>query len=465
MGPIQRELQAAIEQITRGKSIPIDELIQLLRQMKQYKKTPQSVLRQNILFLQPQLKEQPLDPKPSDNEAKKTIEQLNLFDDQSSITLDDLGGIELAKKQIKDYVNINIKHKHLFQTLGFENARKHILIKGPEGSGKSSLGLAIAREIGFPHVKLNLFDPRVFSTMSDNKLSNYMLLLLKNQPCTVILDDLDQFFGQNDKMNKESCKRVEKQLLDFMDCSSTENVVVIGILHKIENLRHSFLQVGRFDHVVELKIPDLEERADILGKILANKNHEHLDIQEIANLSAGFVGSDLKNLIFKSAEISIEHHVKFAEKLILKQAHIKQALPCINPIVKKEGFTSTPSITFDDIGALEFHKKELEKLILFPLKHPDQCKKYNLKRQAGILLYGPPGCGKTMLAKAVANACKANFIYVKGPELLSKYFGESEKSVRSLFERAKLSSPCLIFFDEIDGLCPKRSTDGNQVIE
>lgn len=138
-----------------------------------------------------------------------------------------------------------------------------------------------------------------------------------------------------------------------------------------------------------------------------------------------------------------------------------KAIPKINPIVKKEGFTIVPDITFSDIGALEYHKKELEKLILNPLRNPEKCKQFNIKRQAGILLYGPPGCGKTMLAKAVANACKANFIYVKGPELLSKYFGESEKSVRSLFERAKLSSPCLIFFDEIDGLCPKRSSDGN----
>lgn len=128
----------------------------------------------------------------------------------------------------------------------------------------------------------------------------------------------------------------------------------------------------------------------------------------------------------------------------------------VTPIIKKDGFTSIPTTTWNDIGALSDLKLHLQQLIINPITHPDVCEKFNLKRQAGVLLYGPPGCGKTMLAKAVANACKANFIYIKGPELLSKYFGESERAVRGLFERARLSTPCLIFFDEVDGLCPKR---------
>lgn len=132
-----------------------------------------------------------------------------------------------------------------------------------------------------------------------------------------------------------------------------------------------------------------------------------------------------------------------------------------SPIIKREGFSHIPLITFEDIGALSEVKLQLEKLILSPLKYPELCEKFGLKKTAGVLLYGPPGCGKTMVAKAIANACRASFIYVKGPELLNKYFGESEKSVRDLFEKARQNTPCLIFFDEIDGLAPRRSSDGN----
>lgn len=461
-----KQLEREINKITNGESMTVDKIIENLKKVKQYRNASIKVLKTNIKRIIKSQNGIDLEKPSKPDELKSLTEKANIFDLPSPIKLQNLGGLEKIKKEIKQFIKINIKNKDLYKQLGFKRPRKNMLIKGPEGIGKTSLALAIVNEIGYNHIKLNLFDGRISSSLNDNKMSVFLLNLVKNSPCSIILDDLDVFFKSSSGNAKDNNRKVIRKLLDFFDYTVDLDVFVIGTVNKIENLNNDFLREGRFDKIIEMGIPGEEERKKILMKLLEDKNcDEDVNLKQIVELASGFVASDLTSLIYKTAEISIKEFINNKKVLKLKNDYFLEAIKTINPIIKKDGFTTIPETSFSDIGALENLKKELENLILNPMQNPEICNKFNITRKAGILLYGPPGCGKTMLAKAVANACKANFIYVKGPELLSKYFGESEKAVRGLFERARLSSPCLIFFDEIDGLCPKRSTDGNQVIE
>ena len=461
-----KELEREIDKITNGQSMTVDRITENLKKVRKYRNASIKILKTNIKKIIKNQNGIDLEKKGQNDEAKNLIEKANIFDPPSEINFSDLGGLEKIKKEIKQFIKINIKNRDLYKKLGFSRSRKNLLIKGPEGIGKTSLALAIVNEIGYNHIKLNLFDGRISSTLNDNKLSMFLLNLVKNSPCTIILDDLDVFFKSASGNAKDNNRKIIRKLVDFFDYTVDLNVFVIGTVNKIENLSGDFLREGRFDKIIEMGIPEEEERKKILVKMLEQKNcHDDVDLKQIVEMTAGYVASDLNSLTYKTAEISIDEFITNNTELKMKNDYFLRALKTINPIIKKDGFTTIPETSFSDIGALESLKKELENLILNPMRNPEICNKFNITRKAGILLYGPPGCGKTMLAKAVANACKANFIYVKGPELLSKYFGESEKAVRGLFERARLSSPCLIFFDEIDGLCPKRSTDGNQVIE
>lgn len=494
-----KELAFHIDRLTSSKDLSLDDLLSELKSTARYRQTPIGTLKTNVQkLLESNKKTQNQEESPAlekreeidGTEKRRTFN----FDNGPLIMLDDLGGMDEQKSTVMKFIDINVRNKHLYEQLGFNRPLKNILINGPMGSGKTSLALAIANLIGYDFVRLNLYDERLYSSLNDNKMKAFVKLMIKNQPCTIILEDLDQFFGKEGSANKDLEKKMSNQLADFLEETKGLDIFVIATVHKIEKLSGLFARAGRFELQIDLKIPDEIEREKILTKLLEDKKLGNVDINEVTMLTSGFVSADLVNMIHKAAELSIHRYIsqktqdnnesinrhektnlnveingvdssnnRFELEII--QSDLLAALKLINPIIKKEGFNMMPSTTWDDIGALNNLKTELDKLIVRPIKEPETCAKFNIKRQAGILLYGPPGCGKTMLAKAVANACKANFIYVKGPELLSKYVGDSEKAVRGLFERAKLSSPCLIFFDEIDGLCPKRTNEGNQVIE
>lgn len=221
-------------------------------------------------------------------------------------------------------------------------------------------------------------------------------------------------------------------------------------------------------------MPSADERSEILQKMMAGVKTELDHFYDLGNQTSGYVASDLQALISEAAHWTLLRRQTASKpgtmesensEFRISNKDFQQAFDKICPLSKKSGFSNVPSTSWKDIGALTNLKLELKNAIIRPLRDPERCKKFGIRLQAGILLYGPPGCGKTMLAKAVANAAGANFISIKGPELMNKYVGESEKAVRSLFQRARESSPCLIFFDEFDALCPKRGTDGNQVTE
>lgn len=494
-----KELTFHINKISQSNTLSVDELVTALKNTTRYKQTPVGTLKLNvekILAARKKVEEPQQNAELSKREELDSPEKRRTFnfDNGPYVNLEDLGGLKQQKKQILKFLNINVKNKELYKEIGFDRPLKNILINGPVGSGKSSIALAIANLIGNDFVRLNLYDERLYSSLNDNKMKAFTKLMIKNQPCTIILEDLDQFFGKEGGANKDLERKMSNQLAEFLEETKGLDIFVIATVHKIEKLAGLFTRNGRFELQLDLNIPDEIEREQIIEKLLEGKKISEVDIKELSLLTSGFVSADLVNMIHRAAELCIQRCVietedyqegisngtlngvhtnendnkintKYDGELKINQHDLLNAITLTNPIIKKEGFNMMPSTTWNDIGALSNLKADLEKLIVRPIKEPEMCAKFNIKRQAGVLLYGPPGCGKTMLAKAVANACKANFIYIKGPELLSKYVGDSEKAVRGLFERAKLSSPCLIFFDEIDGLCPKRTNEGNQVIE
>jgi ribosome biogenesis ATPase len=285
-------------------------------------------------------------------------------------------------------------------------------------------------------------------------------------------------------------KRIASQLmtsLDDLSLSSTQgkNVLVLAATSRPEALEPALRRSGRFDHEVKIRIPNENERFEMFGILAQNvKLDSDVDCRYIARHSPGYVGADLKMLITEAAMVAvnrlclrlnsngvvldelvaadmkkIELGEEFLSSISITMDDFKAAFTKIQPAAKREGFAVVPDVTWDDIGALGKARQELRMAVVEPLVHPELFKQFGIETPAGVLLWGPPGCGKTLLAKAVANESHSNFISVKGPELLNKYVGESEKAVRQVFERARLSAPCVIFFDELDALCPKRSDD------
>lgn len=512
---LKRDLQQLLKETKQDGKPNTEDLVQRLKEKPAYKRTSEGVLRLHIekffetkqpsatkdLDVEVELQKRQSMDDPGANGLIKPLK----FDNYPVIFFEDLGGMTNIKNNAKQYIQVNIRNRHLYSSLGLKNSPKHLLINGPQGTGKSTLAIAICNEAELNFLKLSLYDPRIYSSLNDGKMSTFLRSVKNSTPCAIILDDIDSFFS-GESVTKENERKTLQNLLNFFDEIVDLDIFVIGIVTKIEKLNSALMRSGRFETRLDMKIPDETERERILTHMIKNKAVDELDLKELGISTAGFVASDLQSLLVKAAEEAIkdylggqdEHSVsengcrqscqfeETSQSMVIEshdkqdsikdngteeatfkiqQKHFAMAVPQVMPIIKKEGFTSIPSTTWSDIGALESLKTELDRLIIKPIQNPEICSKFSIRRQAGVLLYGPPGCGKTMLAKAVANACRANFIYVKGPELLSKYVGESEKAVRGLFERAKLSAPCLIFFDEIDGLCPKRGSDGNQVIE
>lgn len=487
-----KELKAKIEEIEGWEIMDVDEVVEELRKHPRYSKTSPSVLKTNINKLgilkeeqgktpadeQALLKrrEAPSEVKDKTQDAGGMGAKVFKFDNVPKVFFSDLGGYQNAKKQASDFITINVKNRNLYHSIGINRCPKHILINGPAGSGKSTFAAAICNEAGLNFIRLTLYDPRIYSTLSDGKMNQFLKLVKENQPAALIIDDLDYFFtGEGGA--KESERKALQNLFDFFDSILDSEVYLIGIVTRMEKLNQALLRSNRFEVRIDLKIPDESEREEILRRLLVGKTHNVSEYKDLSFMTAGYVTADLERLVIKAGEMAIQEYLQVQSAqngakseskqpvITLSEEHFHKALKLITPIIKHEGFTMVPSTKWEDIGALQDLKISLDKLIIKPIMNPETCDKFGIKRQAGILLYGPPGCGKTLLAKAVANACRANFIYVKGPELLSKYVGESEKAVRGLFERAKLTAPCLIFFDEIDGLCPKRGNDGNQAIE
>jgi transitional endoplasmic reticulum ATPase len=387
---------------------------------------------------------------------------------------DDIGGCRKQMAQIREMIELPLRHPKLFTTLGIKPP-KGVLLYGPPGSGKTLIARAIANETGAFFFLLN--GPEIMSKMAGQAEENLRKAFAEaeaNQPAIIFIDEVDSIAPNREKSQGEVEKRVVAQLLTLMDgVKGRGQVVVIAATNRPNTIDPALRRFGRFDREIDIGVPDEVGRMEILRIHTKNmKLSEDVDLAAVAKDSHGFVGSDLAALCSEAALqcirekmdiIDIEDDTIDAEvlnALAVNNEHFKFAMGHTNPSSLRETVVEIPNVTWDDIGGLEETKKDLQEMILYPIEHPDKFQKFGMSPSKGVLFYGPPGCGKTLLAKAVANECSSNFISVKGPELLTMWFGESEGNVRDVFDKARAASPCVLFFDELDSVGTARGSGG-----
>ena len=390
-----------------------------------------------------------------------------------SITYEDIGGIRNEIARVREMIELPLRHPELFKRLGVE-APKGVLLHGPPGTGKTLLARAVANEtnanfysIGGPEIMSKYYGE------SEEKLRNVFEQAEKNAPSIIFIDEIDSIAPKREEVSGEVERRIVAQLLSLMDGLKTRGkVVVIGATNRVNAIDPALRRPGRFDRELEIGVPDREGRLEILqihtrGMPLA----EDVNLEKLADISHGFVGADLQSLskeagmrslrrILPSIDLSSESIPSGTlRKIIVTMNDFMDVIKEMEPSAMREVFVEVPDISWDDIGGLESIKQEMQEAVEWPLKYQGIFTFADAMPPKGILLYGPPGTGKTLMAKAAANESEANFISIKGPELLSKWVGESEKGVREIFRKARQAAPCIIFFDEIDAIAPKRGGD------
>ena len=388
---------------------------------------------------------------------------------------DDVGGVRKQLAQIRELVELPLRHPKLFQTLGVRPP-KGILLYGPPGTGKTLLARAIAAESGAHFVVVN--GPEIMSGMPGESEANLRAVFAEADaaaPSIVFMDEIDSIAPSREKAHGEVERRVVSQLLTLMDgLRPRAQVIVIGATNRPNSLDPALRRFGRFDRELDIGVPDELGRLEILR--IHTKNmplSDDVDLERVGKDTHGFVGSDLASLCSEAAMqcirekldiIDIENDtidVEILNSLTVTMDHLKFAMEVTKPSALREtGIVEVPKVSWDDIGGLGEVKRELQETVQYPVEHPEMFDLFGMSPSRGVLFYGPPGCGKTMMAKAIAKECKANFISIKGPELLTMWFGESEGNVRNLFDKARQSAPCILFFAELDSIAVKR---GNSV--
>jgi transitional endoplasmic reticulum ATPase len=368
--------------------------------------------------------------------------------------------------QIREMIELPLRHPTLFKTLGVKPPRG-VLLYGPPGSGKTLIARAIANETGAFFFLLN--GPEIMSKMAGEAEANLRKAFEeaeKNSPAIIFIDEIDSIAPKRDKTNGEVERRVVSQLLTLMDgLKGRGHVVVIAATNRPNSIDPALRRFGRFDRELDIGVPDEVGRMEILRIHTKNmKLAEDVDLSEVAKSTHGYVGADMAALCTEAALqcirekmdlIDIEDETIDAEildSMCVTNEHFRFAQGQTNPSSLRETVVEIPDVTWDDIGGLEDVKKNLQEMILYPIEHPDKFHKFGMNPSKGVLFYGPPGCGKTLLAKAVAHECSSNFISIKGPELLTMWFGESEANVREVFDKARGAAPCVLFFDELDSV-------------
>ena len=387
------------------------------------------------------------------------------------VAYEDIGGLDEEIKKIREMVELPLKHPEIFERLGIEPP-KGVLLHGPPGTGKTLLAKAVASETNAHFILIN--GPEVMSKFygqSEENIRKKFEEAEKNAPAIIFIDEIDAIAAKREEVHGEVEKRVVAQLLALMDgLQARGKVVVIAATNMPNTLDPALRRPGRFDREIEISVPSKEGRLEIL-KIHTRGMplDKDVDLEELAAMTHGFVGADLAALAKEAAMIVLRRVLpdlrlaeegpiskSVLEKLVVRAEDFHNALKLVRPSALREVLVELPNVHWSDIGGMSRVKQELAEAVEWPLRRPDAFKRLGISPPKGILLFGAPGTGKTMLAKAVATESEANFIAVNGPELLSKWVGESEKAVRKIFEKARQASPAIIFLDEIDSIAPKR---------
>ncbi len=385
-------------------------------------------------------------------------------------TYEDIGGLHEEIQRIREMVELPLRHPELFQRLGIEPP-KGVLLHGPPGCGKTLLARAVANESEANFYSIN--GPEIMSKFygeSEARLREMFQKAQKNSPSIVFIDELDAIAPKREEVTGEVERRVVAQLLALMDgLEGRGNLIVIGATNRPEALDPALRRPGRFDREIEIGVPDKQARHEIVqihtrGMPLA----EDVDLMKLSEMTHGYTGADVAALCRETAmkalrrylpEINLEEEripPSVLEKMEVRMEDFLNAFREVTPTAMREVYIEVPAVHWIDIGGLEDVKEELREAVEWPLKNPDVFKRMGIRPPKGIMLYGPPGCGKTLLARAVATESEANFITIKGPEVFSKWVGESEKAIREVFRKGRMAAPAVIFFDEFDSLVPRR---------
>ena len=434
-----------------------------------------------------------------DREGRKEIDRSPPTD----ISLESLGGVDTVIEELNELVAMPMLYPDLYIQTGIQPPRG-VLLHGPPGCGKTMIANAFAAEIGVSYIPLSA--PSLVAGMSgesEKKIRDIFDEAKRMAPCLVFIDEIDVIMGKRESAQREMEKRIVAQMLTCMDDMALEKtggkpVIIIAATNRPDSLDPALRRAGRFNKEINLGVPNEQAREKILRALTQRLNlPESFDYRSLAKLTPGFVGADLNDVVSVAGTEAMKRMMAVLKQrsttamdidsvssstgvapplltlrslishagesvslpeddLAITYADFLTAVPKVQPSAKREGFATIPDTTWAHIGALHEVRDQLEMAIVEPIKRPESFARVGITAPAGVLLWGPPGCGKTLLAKAVANESKANFISIKGPELLNKYVGESERAVRQVFERARSSIPCILFFDELDALVPKR---------
>jgi transitional endoplasmic reticulum ATPase len=392
----------------------------------------------------------------------------------SAVAYEDIGGLRDEIQRVREMIELPLRHPEIFEKLGIE-APKGILLHGPPGTGKTLLAKAVANESNSHFISIS--GPEIMSKFygeSEARLREIFKEAREKAPSIIFIDEIDSIAPKREEVMGEVERRVVSQLLSVMDgLESRGKVIVIAASNRPNAIDPALRRPGRFDREIEIRVPDKRGRLEVLQVHTRNMPlNSDIDQNKIAAVTHGFVGADLEYLCKEAAmkclrrllpELNLEDEKLAPEvlnKLVVTMADFQNAIREITPSALREVYIEPPDVKWDDIGGLDTVKRELQEAVEWPMHFPEMYKQLGHTVPKGILLYGPSGTGKTMLAKAVATESEANFISIKGPELMSKWVGESEKGIRDIFRKARQASPCVIFFDEVDSIAPIRGGGG-----
>ena len=405
-------------------------------------------------------------------ESSKAV-QISQEGTAASITYEDIGGLGDAVARVREMIELPLRHPELFKRLGVE-APKGVLLHGPPGTGKTLLAKAVANETNSNFFTIG--GPEIMSKYhgeSEERLRNVFQEAEKNAPSIIFIDEIDSIAPKREEVSGEVERRIVAQLLSLMDgMKSRGKVVVIAATNRVDAIDPALRRPGRFDREIEIGVPNRDGRLEVLQiHTRGMPLDKDVDLQRLADISHGFVGADLQALAREAAiralrrvlpDINLSSEsipIDTLRKIIVRMQDFMDVIKETEPSAMREVFVEVPDIKWEDIGGLSPIKQELQEAVEWPLKYLGIFTYADATPPKGILLYGPPGTGKTLMAKAAANESEANFISIKGPELLSKWVGESEKGVREIFRKARQAAPCIIFFDELDAIAPTRGGD------